>query len=227
MIWMIALYQTLHYCNRDLVMAASSKKKIFFFLNWKTTSLISLEENLQEVLFNTTKPSMSSWSFCKKLKKLLAFVLLMNLAGLNMFMNQAFMGKLSISLLIMTVGFWFLTYLPFIFTNKEKLSLFIIGEMKFPSLSFLLSNIEILTHLFRPITLTARLWVNIWVGHLLMSALSFIVMAGAFTGIFSWSIMSGFFLFEFGIMSLQAFVMTYLVSVYWKENWEHSQVHWH
>jgi F-type H+-transporting ATPase subunit a len=92
-------------------------------------------------------------------------------------------------------------------------------------LSFLLSNIEILTHLFRPITLTARLWVNIWVGHLLIRALStFVLISGR--RIILWFSLGGFFFFETGIICLQAFVFRYLIRVYWKENLEHSKICW-
>jgi F0F1-type ATP synthase membrane subunit a len=139
------------------------------------------------------------------------------------------MGKLSRSLIIMAIGFWALSYSPFFHTNKEKFRLFIIGEIKFPRLSFLLSNIEILTHLFRPITLTARLWVNIWVGHLLIRALSsfylncLVSSTHVSTG---FRLLTGFFFFERGIIFLQAFVFRYLISVYWKENLEHSLTEW-
>merc|ERR1712117_991756 len=44
--------------------------------------------------------------------------------------------------------------IPQVFLNN--LSVSIIGDLMSPSLSLLLSNIEVLTHLFRPITLTAH-----------------------------------------------------------------------
>nr|YP_009380097.1 ATP synthase F0 subunit 6 [Archaphanostoma ylvae]ARS00900.1 ATP synthase F0 subunit 6 [Archaphanostoma ylvae] len=202
----------------------SQKKSLSWFtslqgwVNLQVETLILGKESTGGNLMNFT------------LKSLFIFVIMSNLSGLNMFINQTFMGKLSLSLLIMAIGFWMLSYSPFIHQSKEKFSLFVIGEMKFPSLSFLLSNIEILTHLFRPITLTARLWVNIWVGHLLMSVLStfFLIMMVTKSNFFFLSIflLGGFFLFETGIMALQAFVFSYLIGVYWRENLEHSLVTW-
>lgn len=197
------------------------------FLNWPQLYNLVKSSQIQKLLFGERKEFTGEFRIFFTLKSVFIFVLIINLSGLNIFLNQIFMGKLSISLIFMALGCWLLSYSPFLHQNKEKFRLFIIGEIKFPSLSFLLSNIEILTHLFRPITLTARLWVNIWVGHLLMRALStfFLISMGKF---FRWIFLirilflGGFFLFECGIMCLQAFVFRYLIRVYWKENLEHS-----
>jgi F0F1-type ATP synthase membrane subunit a len=101
-----------------------------------------------------------------------------------------------------------------------------VGEMKFPLLSFLLSNIEILTQFFRPITLSARLWVNIWVGHLIIRAISLIFFSSFRRSfiILTTILQAGFFLFEAGIISLQTFVFSYLVKVYFEENFLHSNL---
>ena len=156
-------------------------------------------------------------------------IFLTNLGGLLVVLPQNFIYKLSISLLLISLFFWSYTYLPIIKANKEKLTLFVIGEMKFPMLSLLLSHIEILTHIFRPVTLTARLWVNIWVGHLILRGISFIfcrrLINFKLNPLF-WGGVSqiGFFLFEGGIISLQTFVFSYLIKVYFEENFYHSNV---
>lgn len=99
----------------------------------------------------------SSFFFIEIVSGIFLFLLFFNIIGLNVFVNQLFIGKLSTSLLFCSLTYWLRSYLPFIFQKKEKFRLFLVGGMGAPILSFLLSNIEILTHLFRPITLTARL----------------------------------------------------------------------
>jgi len=150
-----------------------------------------------------------------------------NLGGLLVVLPQNFIYKLSTSLLIIRICFWLFTYVPIISKGKEKLTLFVIGEIKFPILSLLLSHIEILTHIFRPVTLTARLWVNIWVGHLIIRGISFIFcrsLVKVSVNPLFWRSLSqvGFFLFEGGIISLQTFVFTYLIKVYFEENFHHA-----
>ncbi len=153
-----------------------------------------------------------------------SFILTSNYLGLLIFLPQNFLGKLSLSLLFISLRMWIFSYLPIFFKQKEKLSLFLVGEIKFPTLSLLLSNIEILTHLFRPVTLTARLWVNIWVGHLIIRGLSFIgsysILNKNLLGFFKRFLFSrSFFIFETIIIRLQTFVFSYLVRVYFKENY--------
>lgn len=163
------------------------------------------------------------------INRLFVLILASNYLGLLVILPQNFLGKLSISLLILALRMWGFTYLPIISKQKEKLSLFVIGEIKFPPLSLLLSNIEILTHLFRPITLTARLWVNIWVGHLILRGLSFILGAiisrqGPLGLLKSSAMEFSFFLFECLIIFLQTFVFTYLIKVYFEENQHHAEL---
>ena len=206
---------------------SSIEKAPSHHISWSTSTTTNLL-TAQRKLISGKIWGGEQFGFLFTLKNLFLLVLIFNLSGLNIFLNQGFIGKISLSLIIMALGFWGISYSPFLFKRKEKFSLFIIGEMKFPRLSFLLSNIEILTHLFRPITLTARLWVNIWVGHLLMRVLSTFILQvilsariqRSLAGIF---MLGGFFLFEIGIMMLQAFVFRYLVGVYWEENFHHSE----
>ena len=156
-------------------------------------------------------------------------IFISNYIGLLVLIPQNFLRKISLRLLIMSLSMWLFTYSTIFINKKEKISLFMIGEIKFPPLSLLLSNIEILTHLFRPITLTARLWVNIWVGHLILRAFSFVVvfLISRFKifGFFKFYLSrSFFFIFERLIMFLQTFVFTYLIKVYFEENQHHSEM---
>merc|ERR1712122_31526 len=57
---------------------------------------------------------------------------------------------------MMALFFWLFTYTPLILKGKEKITLFVIGEIKFPILSLLLSHIEILTHIFRKYVLGSQ-----------------------------------------------------------------------
>jgi F-type H+-transporting ATPase subunit a len=199
--------------------------------SWWGEQLLGGVKVIHTLLFGEDSSGERNFNFISTLKKLFLLIGLLNISGLHIFLRQGYMGKISSSLVLMAVIFWLRSYLPFAFKQKEKFRLFLIGRMKFPSLSFLLSNIEILTHFFRPITLTARLWVNIWVGHLLMRVLSTLCLVTLQEG--GWlrlghiaraGMMVGFFLFEFGIMSLQTFVFTYLVGVYWVENLSHANL---
>ena len=158
---------------------------------------------------------------------LFIFMLIFNLSGLNVFLGQLFVSQLSFPLLFLTAASWIRRYLP-LAHQKEKFRLFLVGDMGNPSLSWLLTNIEILTQFFRPITLAARLWVNIWVGHLILSSLSTISLIifsqSIVMGLSSLFLVVGFYFFETGIMCLQAFVFSYLVGVYWEENIHHSRL---
>lgn len=180
---------------------------------------------VEEILRVQTK----NFKFAPLITFLFFGIIFTNLGGLLVVLPQSFIYKISFSLLVIAFFFWFFTYVPFFKAGKEKLTLFIIGEMKFPILSLLLSHIEILTHFFRPVTLTARLWVNIWVGHLIIRGISFVFCSGLLNIFFNttwwWGIFQiGFFLFEAGIISLQTFVFTYLIKVYFEENEHHSLV---
>ena len=102
--------------------------------------------------------------------------------------------------------------------------------MNIPFMSLFLSHIEILTHAFRPITPTLRLWVNIWIGHLILRRISFLsVVLGRGGGIFSllkgFFVEGSFFLFESLIIGLQTYVFTYLVKYYFEENQHHAEIH--
>ena len=157
------------------------------------------------------------------LGKLFLFILFFNIRGLNIFFDQLFIRFYSLPLFLLGRRIWISRYFP-IFRQKKRsyFTLFLVGDIGHPSLSFLLSNIEILTQFFRPITLIARLWVNIWVGHLIIRSISSLIFLSMGTSsliilrILLTLIL--FFLFECGIIFLQSFVFRYLVGVYWMEN---------
>lgn len=185
-------------------------KSIFYWVCGESKKIISRKvPNNQYSQYNITS----------LLGGLFLYIIIFNLRGLNVILNQVFLGKLSISLIFLALTFWLSRYIPFFFQKKETFRLFLVGDMRIPALSLLLSNIEILTQFFRPITLMARLWVNIWVGHLILRALSTLSLVGgagrALRLVF-------FFFFETGIICLQAFVFSYLIGVYWEENLIHS-----
>lgn len=210
----------LFFSLRDPFEKLDSKLQLSCWLKRKIANLINLK--LLEV-------KSSLFNFNLIINFLFFLILRSNYLGLLVIIPQNFLGKISVRLLIMALRIWAFTYYPIITVQKEKISLFVIGEIKFPSLSLLLSNIEILTHLFRPITLTARLWVNIWVGHLILSGGSFIVgritkgrtllgFLKSETGVIR------FFIFECLIIFLQTFVFTYLIKVYFEENQHHADI---
>lgn len=203
----------------DLFINKIEKKKISFFFKKGGESVQSL--------LGMRKRNFSFF-FSEIIMFLFSVLALMNLRGLLVLQKQIFLSKLSMCLLLMALSMWMFSYLPFFFSKKEKFTLFVIGEMKFPLLRYLLSNIEILTHLFRPITLTARLWVNIWVGHLIIRSISFLyffIFNGKNTFFFPIKreiAQFFFFFFEMGIIFLQSYVFSYLVKVYFEENRDHS-----
>ena len=184
--------------------------KKFYFLSWVRSSLLEVKRNFIK--------------FHVSILRVFLIVFLVNFLGLMILIPQIFLNAFSVSLISLAVVGWRSTYLPNYYYNKDKVSMPLIGSLMAPSLSLLLSIIEMLTHLFRPITLTARLWVNIWVGHLIIRVLSFSLMLNSitpslfFSTIFIAVIMGGFFIFERLIMFLQTFVFSFLLKVFFEEN---------
>merc|ERR1711944_54952 len=137
---------------------------VFLFLFKKTeekNSVIFIENKmhmfLSEVKLNLLEVNSNFSNF--RLKLLIAFliVLRINYLGLIILIPQLFLNILSVSLICFSFSIWIFTYSPTIYYNKTKTPMSFIGHIIFPSLSILLSNIELLTHLFRQITLTSRL----------------------------------------------------------------------
>ena len=206
---------------------------IYFYLSKKNeiveSGSIKKELIKNWIIKNLLEVKSSSFIFEYIIISLFMAILIFNYFGLLVLLPQNFLRKFSLRLLIIALRIWIITYVPIIKIRKEKLSLFVIGEIKFPPLSLLLSNIEILTHLFRPVTLTARLWVNIWVGHLILRGLSFFFCFSFFhiskiRILKSFLRESFFFVFERLIIFLQTFVFTYLIKVYFEENEHHAKI---
>jgi len=193
------------------------KKKINFYNIKKKTFLKWVQLILLEV-----KSDFRRFTF--KILRVFLIVFRINYLGLIILIPQVFLNNLSVSLIFLAFSIWILTYIPTFYYNKNKISMSIIGDLMSPSLSLLLSNIEVLTHLFRPITLTARLWVNIWVGHLIIRVLSFVLvfrLKKTSTILLLTStliLIRGFFIFESLIIFLQTFVFRFLLKVFFEEN---------
>ena len=153
--------------------------------------------------------------------------LIVNILGLFIFGQQLFLSSFTFILLWLTTRFWLISYKEFFAKDWGYIVNILIVNITYPILSLLLRNIEIVTHIFRPITLMARLWVNIWVGHCLLSIVSFGWMLrflhwkGCFSQILIWSILQGgLTLYELAVALLQSLVVVYLSYLYYKDNYE-------
>lgn len=149
-----------------------------------------------------------------------------NLLGLYIYNQHILLTRVVIVLTRLVFLLWIFSYKCFINRGWGYLASNLIINMIYPSLSLLLRNIEILTHLFRPLTLIARIWVNIWVGHCILSMLSFIFIKKVSRGLGSrisllllLSIAQrSLILYELIIILLQSTVIVYLSFVYYREN---------
>ena len=201
----------------SIFLLKKKKRILIFMIEKKKTFLTWVQLMLLEVKSNFSK-------FTFKILRVFLIVFGVNYLGLIILIPQVFLNNLSVSLIFLAFSIWMLTYTPTFYYNKNKISMSIIGDLISPSLSLLLSNIEVLTHLFRPITLTARLWVNIWVGHLIIRVLSFVLVfriKKTSTMLLSLStliLIRGFFIFESLIIFLQTFVFRFLLKVFFEEN---------
>jgi len=128
-------------------------------------------------------------------------------------------------LIHLVIQLWWFSYKIYWDRGWNYLTNTLIVDIICPSLSLLLRNIEILTHIFRPVTLMARIWVNIWVGHCILSIISFIYIKRVSAGFGSWFIMLLFpiaqrllLLYELIITLLQSTVIVYLSFIYYRDN---------
>merc|ERR1711936_266354 len=97
-----------------------------------------------------------------------------NLIGLYIYNQYVLLTSLILVLIRLVLILWIFSYRRYLNRGCNYLANTLIVNIIYPSLSLLLRNIEILTHMFRPVTLIARIWVNMWVGHCILSILSFI-----------------------------------------------------
>jgi len=151
--------------------------------------------------------------------------------GLISYSHHLILSWLCCTIFITVLFLWMLTYRPFASSSSRfaKLARMLVVHINIPILSLLMSHIEIITHLFRPITLFGRIWVNLWVGHLLLRVLSFancltfskIALGKVLrTPILSRILLVALFLYEVAVSFLQSLVLIYLTRLYYKENVE-------
>lgn len=160
--------------------------------------------------------------------KLFIFLLFCNLIALYCYFSKSFaLHNNGLLLVLLAFSLWYYSYSVFIIPGNGKFFTSLLTvNLTYPSLSMLLTNIEILTHTFRPVTLVARMWVNIWVGHNILGFLSSIFMISFATGIFRFNLilipipLTILFLYEVMVAVLQSFVFVYLCHVYFRENLE-------
>jgi len=158
---------------------------------------------------------------------LFVMVFISNLLGLYTFGQHLFLSSFSFILIWLTISLWVFSYKGFIVRGLSHLTNALVVNIAYPTLSLLLSNIEIITHIFRPVTLIARLWVNVWVGHCLLSIISFRwllrvrLSTGYPSSLILWSTLQGGLVFyELGVALLQSLVVVYLSYLYYRENCE-------
>ena len=148
-----------------------------------------------------------------------------NLTGLYVYNQHMLLSSVILVLMRLVLYLWIFSYRRYFNKGWIYLTNTLIVNITYPSLSLLLSNIEILTHIFRPLTLSARIWVNIWVGHSMLSILSFYYIKRFYAGFGSWfsillfpTVQRSLFLYELMITLLQSSVIVYLSYVYYRDN---------
>lgn len=163
---------------------------------------------------------------------LFLLISLSNLIGLWARSQHLIISSFSLVILFSVIYLWGMRYSPFYARKKSKsqpkLTRLLIVNINIPSLSILLSLIEIITHLFRPITLFARIWVNLWVGHLLLGVCRYLFLL-ATKGpllrsitlsvlIIAYSLLLIILQYEVLVSLLQPLVLVYLSVLYLKDN---------
>lgn len=88
-------------------------------------------------------------------------------------------------------------------------------------LSFLIIPIEIISYIFRPISLSVRLFANMMAGHALLKVIvSFawkLIIIGSLLHIFATGLLVSLFFLEFCVACIQAYVFTMLIILYINE----------
>jgi len=155
-----------------------------------------------------------------------------NLIGLFIYNQHVLLTRLVLVLMRLVIILWIFSYRRYWNRGWNYLTNSLIVNIIFPSLSLLLRNIELLTHMFRPVTLMARIWVNIWVGHCIISILSFAYIKRSYEGFGSWFAIlllpiaqGSLFIYEVIITLLQSTVIVYLAFVYYKDNLRATEGH--
>ena len=148
-----------------------------------------------------------------------------NLIGIFTYNQHVLLSSIILVLIRLVFFLWLFSYVSYINRRWNYLTNTLMVNIVYPSLSLLLRNIEILTHIFRPLTLIARIWVNMWVGHCILSIMSFMYIKGISVRFSSWITAILFpiaqcslFLYELIIILLQSTVIVYLSIVYYNDN---------
>merc|ERR1712179_11091 len=155
-----------------------------------------------QLILLEVKSDFSKFTF--KILRVFLIVFGVNYLGLIILIPQVFLNNLSASLIFLAFSIWILTYTPTFYYNKNKISMSIIGDLISPSLSLLLSNIE--------------------VGHLIIRVLSFVLVfrikktSTILLSLSTLILIRGFFIFESLIIFLQTFVFRFLLKVFFEEN---------
>lgn len=180
------------------------------------------------LFYSTNHPS----NICLLYTFVFFLVLSTNLIGLFIYNQHILLTRVILTLVGLVIILWLLSYRSYTNRGWGYLANMLIVNMTYPSLSLLLRNIEILTHLFRPVTLIARIWVNMWVGHCMLSIVSFLyikIMSEGFTSRSSFIlfpvIQRFFMLYELIIILLQSTVIVYLSFVYYRDNLRSTKDH--
>ena len=153
------------------------------------------------------------------------FVIITNMLGLYSFSHHIILNSVSLVLVFLVIFLWRYSYECYFSKGWGSLATSLVVNITYPTLSLLLRNIEVLTHLFRPITLMARMWVNIWVGHSILSLLSFISIK-SMSEEFNFKssslvlpiVQGSLLIYELIIIFLQSAVIVYLSFVYYRDN---------
>ncbi|MCY4443742.1 MAG: F0F1 ATP synthase subunit A [Proteobacteria bacterium] len=174
-------------------------------------SLESLTETIAKFIYDLSKDLFSKASphGTALIASLFLFVLVMNLSGLIPFLPPGsgdFSANLGIGLSVFVVyhvagiraqGFW-----PYIkHFSGPKVNIPVLGLL----LPILIFVVEIISHSFRPVSLSLRLMGNIFGDHMLV---------GVFTGMVTWFIPSLLLFFGVLVSIVQAFVFSLLSGIY-------------
>ena len=154
---------------------------------------------------------------------LFMFILFGNLLGMLPLMNASFTftSHIAVTLAMALVVFLGVTAIGFARHGLHFLTLFVPPGVPKPLL-LLLTPIEVLSYLIRPITLSVRLFANMMAGHtMLFIFASFVVSLGIF-GILPLAFTTAFMFLEILVAVLQAYVFTILTCIYL-----HDAIHLH
>ncbi len=220
------------FTNSSLMMAiVVTVTTLFLTLSMRPRAVVpgrwqSMAEVFYEFIANMLRDNVGSEGrkYFPFIFTLFMFVLLGNLFGLipGAF---TFTSHLIVTFAMAAVIFVGVTVIGFLRHGLHFLSFF------FPkgapmAMGVLLVPIELLSYVFRPISLSVRLFANMTAGHIILTILGgFVVSLGALyvvPGVVPLAFLSAVALLELGIAMLQAYVFTVLACIYL-----HDAIHMH